>query len=620
MSGESLRIRDLLKPACIAIGAHPSNKEETVEQAVSLMQNSGVLRDVESYRESVWKREKEGTTGIGEGVAIPHGRSAGVTEPALAAMTIPAGVDYESLDGEPTHLLFLIAVPDQANEEHLKLLSHLSTLLMDETFRQDLQNARSVEEFLAIIDRKEGEKDEVETAESYDVVAVTACPTGIAHTYMAAEALSKAGKEMGIRVKVETNGQSGVENALTAEEIRQAKGIIIAADKQVSRGRFEGKPVIDAHVADGIHKPKELIERALRGEGKVQTAVEGEVLETSAEKVSFYKSMMNGVSNMLPFVIGGGILVAISFLLDDYSIDPSHFGSNTPIAALFNQIGGMALGFMLPVLAGFIAYSIADRPGFVAGFVGGALAKEGGAGFLGALAIGFIAGYWMRLLRALLRGLPKSLEGIKPVLLYPVLGVLGVGLIMQLLINPPFAQLNTWIQDTLTSMGTTSRILLGFVLGAMMSADMGGPINKAAYVFGTASLEAGASEIMAAVMAGGMIPPLAIALATGIYRRKFTADEKKSGLTNIIMGLSFITEGAIPFAAADPIRVLPTCMLGAGVAGALSMLFHCSIRAPHGGLWVISVIQNPLGYILALVAGTVVAGLLYGLVKKPAKA
>ena len=615
-----MKIHQLLAKDRIAIGKDFSNKKETLDYAVSLMEKGGILQNVEAYRNAVWKREEEGTTGIGEGVAIPHGRSEGVKEAALAAMTIPNGVDYESLDGEPTNLLFLIAVPEKANDEHIKLLSKLSTLLMDDSFRKELVQAKSEEEFLQIIARREEMEKKPENAVSkdgYDLLAVTACPTGIAHTYMAAEALQKAAEAKGLNIKVETNGQTGVDNLLQKEEIETAKGIILATDTKVATARFVGKPVVQARVADGIHKASELIDTVMEGKAPIyEEAKEDNRAEANSGKVSPYRSLMNGVSNMLPFVIGGGILIALSFLLDDYSIDPSKFGSNTPIAALFNKIGGLALGAMLPILSAFIAFSIADRPGFVVGFVGGALAKEGGSGFLGALVLGFIAGYLMLALKRVFSKLPKSLEGIKPVLLYPLLGVLFIGLIAELVINPPFSVLNNLITNGLQSMGATSKILLGFVLGGMMSADMGGPINKAAYVFGTASLAEGSSEIMAAVMAGGMVPPLAIALAMATFRSKFTAENRKAILTNIIMGLSFITEAAIPFAAADPLRVLVSCIAGSGVAGALSMILGCSLRAPHGGLWVIGVIANPFGYLLAIVVGTVVAGLILGLWKK----
>lgn len=543
-------------------------------------------------------------------------------------MVVKEGLDYDSLDGEDTKLFFMIGVPKDSADEHLKVLARLSTILMDESFREDLINASDREVFLDIIDKKEKEKfpDEYVQPSSaqekvgYELLAVTACPTGIAHTYMAAESLANKAKEMGISIKVETNGSSGVENEITEEDIKYAKGVIIAADKNVEMDRFDGLPMVQVKVADGIHKPKELIEKALgdapiyKATGEKKSGSKDIGNESMGRRI--YKHLMNGVSNMLPFVTGGGILIALAFLFDVYEIDPANFGSNTPLAATLNTIGGTAFSFMLPILAGFIAFSIADRPGLVAGFVGGALASTGGSGFLGALIAGFVAGGIVQLLKKVLSVLPKSFEGVKPVLLYPLLGTLLMGLVIIFVVNPTVSVINDGIFDGLNNMGSSSKVLLGLVLGGMMSVDMGGPVNKAAYVFGTASLAQGTSGVMAAVMAGGMVPPLAIALATVFFKHKFTKRERQQGLTNFIMGASFITEGAIPFAAADPVRVLPSCIVGSALAGGLSMLFDCTIRAPHGGLWVLGVISKPAFYVAAVAAGSILSMFLLGLIKK----
>jgi PTS system fructose-specific IIC component len=617
-----MKITDLLKASSIGLGQSAGSKNEIISRLAELMDKSGNLSDKNQYVEDVKKREESGTTGIGEGVAIPHAKSSGVKSPGLAAMTVPSGTDYDSLDGEPTNLFFMIAVPEASNDEHLTVLSRLSTMLMDDDFRQNLMKADSKDAFLQVIEDKEKEKfpDDFVAAKAdtdYDFVAVTGCPTGIAHTYMAAESLMNKAKEMGYTMKVETHGSTGVENALTQAEIDNAKAVIIACDVGVEKARFNGKKLVDTKVADGINKSQELIERAMKAP-TFYTSEKAEVQE--AERLSIgqqvYKHLMNGVSHMLPFVVGGGILIALAFLLDDYTIDPAKFGSNTPVAALFNQIGGAAFGFMLPILAGFIGMSIADRPGLTVGVVGGYLANTGGAGFLGALAAGFISGYLILLLRKITSPLPKSLDGIKPMLIFPVLGILGIGLIMLKVLNPPLAAVNTAMTDWLNNMGSTSKLVLGVILGGMMAVDMGGPVNKAAYVFGTASLASGSSMVMAAVMAGGMVPPLALALSMLIFKNKYTEKDRQTIPTNIVMGLSFITEGAIPFAAADPIRVIPSLMAGSAVAGFLSMLFNCSLRAPHGGLWVIGVIENPLGYLAAIVIGSIVGALALGVLKK----
>ncbi|MFM1524119.1 MULTISPECIES: PTS fructose transporter subunit IIABC [Helcococcus] len=622
-----MKIRELLQLRGISLGQSPATKNEMISKLADLMFETGSLLDKNQYIQDVLKREESGTTGIGEGVAIPHAKSKGVKNPQLAAMTVPTGTDYDSLDGDQTNLFFMIAVPENSSDEHLKVLSRLSTMLMDKSFRDDLLNAKTNEEFLSIIEKKEMEKFPEEfksvisnNEDSYDLLAITGCPTGIAHTYMSAESLINKAKEMGYTLKVETHGSTGVENQLTDEEIKNAKGIIISSDINIDKSRFNGKRLVVTKVSDGINKPGQLINNVLDENRPVYKAEK--TFETKVEDKNqsigqtIYKHLMNGVSHMLPFVVGGGILIAIAFLLDDYSIDPSKFGSNTPFAALFMQIGGAAFSFMLPVLAGFIAMSIADRPGLAVGFVGGYLANTGGAGFLGALAAGFIAGYLIVFLRKITNVLPKSMDGVKPMLIFPVLGILGIGAIMLYILNPPLASVNTAISNWLNNMGSTSKLVLGIILGGMMAIDMGGPINKAAYVFGTASLASGPSTVMAAVMAGGMVPPLAISLAMLLFKNKFTSKDRQTIPTNIIMGLSFITEGAIPFAAADPLRVLPASVIGSALAGLLSMLFDCSLRAPHGGVWVIGVVQNPLMYLVAIVSGAIVGAIILGMLKK----
>ncbi|MVX63430.1 PTS fructose transporter subunit IIC [Clostridium chromiireducens] len=638
-----MKIVDLLHKQGINLNFNPSTKEQCINELVDLMDKTGNLNNKEEYKKAILAREELSTTGIGDGIAIPHGKTSAVKKASLAAAICKTGVDYDSLDGQPAHLFFMIAVPDNNDNLHLEVLARLSTILMDESFRTSLINCFDKDEFLKLIDKKEMEKfpdevkEEVKTnSNGYKVLAVTACPTGIAHTYMAAESLENKGKDMGVSIKVETNGSGGAKNVLTKEEIANAECIIIAADKNVDMARFDGKRLIKTKVADGIHKASKLIEEATSGNAPIYHHTgntgdsDSEVADESVGR-KIYKHLMNGVSHMLPFVIGGGILIALAFLFDTFNpANPSGFGSGTPLAAVLMKIGGSAFGFMLPVLAGFIAMSIADRPGLAVGFVGGALASSGvtfanafnsklpavSSGFLGALLAGFVAGYVVLGLKKLFANLPNSLEGIKPVLLYPLLGIFLIGVII-LFINPAMGAINTGISSALSSMGGTSKILLGIVVGGMMSVDMGGPVNKAAYLFGTASLASGNFDIMAAVMAGGMVPPLVIALCTTFFRNKFTEKDRQAGLVNYVMGLSFISEGAIPFAAADPIRVLPSCIIGSAVAGALSMAFGCALRAPHGGIFVIAIVTNPLAYLAAIIAGSVVGAIILGILKKP---
>ncbi len=620
-----MKITDLLNKKSIAINPNVKSKNDAINKLVDLMNNSGNLTDKNEYKKAVLAREELSTTGIGDGIAIPHAKTKAVKNAGLAAMIVKDGVDYDSLDGNPAKIFFLIAAPDGENNLHLEVLARLSTMLMDEKFRKALENSKTQEEFIKLIDEFESKKVnkvKEESKDGYRILAVTACPTGIAHTYMAAESLEEKAKEMGISIKVETGGSGGAKNVLTTKEINEAECIIIAADKKVEMSRFNGKKVIQTKVADGIHKAEDLINKAISGNAPVynHSGSKSSDEEFSGEKESIgrqiYKHLMNGVSHMLPFVIGGGILIALAFLFDDYSIDPSNFGKNTAFAAFLKTVGDTAFGFMLPILAGYIAMSIGDRPALAVGFVGGMLANNGGSGFLGALLAGFIAGYLVVCLKKLFDKLPNSLEGLKPVLLYPLLGILLIGAIIIFIINPPVAALNTGITNVLNNMGESSRILLGAVLGGMMAFDMGGPLNKAAYVFGTASLANGQFEFMAAVMVGGMVPPLAIALCSTFFKKKFTQRERQSAVTNYVMGLSFITEGAIPFAAADPLRVIPSCVIGSATAGALSMVFGCALRAPHGGIFVLPVITNPLGYFIALLAGSILGMVVLAILKK----
>ena len=638
-----MTIRDLLAAESINLNGTPAGKTEALNQCIDLMAKSGKIADVEKYRKGVFAREEEGTTGIGMGIAIPHCKSDAVTKAGLAAMVVKDGVDFESLDGTPTKIIFLIAAPNTEDNVHLQVLSKLSVMLMDEQFTNSLINAGSVDEFLNIIDSAEKAKDEKEAAKEAKakepvevkkddvfIVAVTACPTGIAHTYMAAEAIEKKAKELGYQVKVETRGSGGAKNVLTDDEIANAAGVIVACDTNVPTDRFDGKKVIECQVSDGINKAEELIKRIASGDAPVfKASGKKEASHSSVggkESIGhqIYKHLMNGVSHMLPFVVGGGILIAIAFLIDGFSVDlnslpaeqRANFGTITQAAALFKGIGGTAFGFMLPILAGFIAMSIADRPGLAVGFVGGSIAANGTSGFLGALVAGFVAGYIVLLLKKVFSKLPESLDGMKPVLIYPLLGIFLVGVIMQFVVEPPIGALNTAINNGLNGLNGASAVVLGVLLGGMMSVDMGGPVNKAAYVFGKASIAAGNYNIMAAVMIGGMVPPLAIALATILIKNKFTAEERKAGPTNFIMGLSFITEGAIPFAASDPLHVLPACVVGSAVAGGLSMAFGCTLMAPHGGIFVVPTIGNPLMYLVALVIGSFIACGLLGLLKK----
>ena len=631
-----MRITDLLNEKAIILQGKAKTKAEAIDQLVELMMENGNIKDKEAYKKVVLKREEEGTTGIGEGIAIPHGKTDAVTKPGLAAMVIPEGVDFDSLDGSPAKLLFLIAAPDTKDNVHLDVLSRLSTLLMDTEFRKVLLNAKTPEEFLMCIDRAESVKlsENKNLNNSYEILAITACPTGIAHTYMAAEALEKMGEKLGHKVKVETHGSSGVKNKFTKEEIQNAKGIIIASDTKIDLSRFDGKKLIKAKVADGINKPKELIENVLSPNAKTYHSDKKNTAEENDEEKEkigkkIYKHLMNGVTHMLPFVVGGGILIAIAFLLDDYSIDPSNFGMNTPIAAFFKTIGNAAFNVMLYILAGYIAMSIADRPGLAVGFVGGILAVQGttfesltngditlvSSGFLGALIAGFVGGYIVLGLKKLCSYLPDSIEGIKTILLYPVFGILLMGTFM-LLINPYVAAINTAINDYLSSMSNANKIILGAILGGMMAVDLGGPINKAAYTFGTGMLASGQYEIMAAVMAGGMVPPLAIALLATIFPRKIPKKDKQAAYVNYIMGLSFISEGAIPFASADPLRTIPAFVIGSAVTGALSMWFSCTLMAPHGGIFVIATIGHPVKYLLAIAIGAIISMLIMAKLKK----
>ena len=636
-----MRITDLLDKRSISLDGAPKNKQEALDMAIELMKGSDKINDQEAYRKQVYKREEEGTTGIGMGIAIPHGKCNAVDRPGLAAMVIKDGVDFDSLDGEPVHLLFLIAAPDTEDNIHLEVLSKLSMMLMDDNFTQSLKNASSVDEFMEIINKADEERSDLseqfggsEEAPAEEkqvkILAVTGCPTGIAHTYMAAEGIEKAAKARDCFVKVETRGSGGAKNVLTAQEIADADGIIVAADTQVPMDRFNGRKVIVCQVSDGISKADELVDRVIRGDVPVYHSEHAAEQQASSGKASggighqIYTQLMNGVSHMLPFVVGGGILIALAFLIDGLCVDMNalapadraNFGTITPVAAMLKNIGGIAFGFMLPVLAGFIAMAIGDRPALAVGFVGGMMAANGSSGFLGALVAGFAAGYIIKGLICICEKLPEALEKIAPVLLYPLFGILIIGLLMNFVIEPVMGAINGAMNSGLMSMSGSNKVILGMILGGMMAIDMGGPFNKAAYVFGTAAIAAGNYDIMAAVMIGGMVPPCAIALATLLFKDKFTKEERNAGPTNFIMGLAFITEGAIPFAAADPIHVLPACIIGSAAAGALSMAFQCTLMAPHGGIFVFPVVGNPLMYLLALVVGTVVSAILLGVLKK----
>ena len=635
-----MRIKDLLKEQSIELNVNTgiSTKENVIDKLVNLMDKSGNISNIEEYKKGVLEREKHSSTGIGGGIAIPHAKNKAVKDASLSAMVIPNGVDYDAIDGEPSKLFFMIAAPENGANVHLQVLARLSTILMDEDFKNKLISAKSKKEFLNIIDAKETEKFPGESTDKvskvtngYRVLAVTACPTGIAHTFMAAENLEQKGKQLGIPLKAETNGADGAKNVLTKEEIALAECIIIAADKNVDMARFDGKRVISTKVSDGIHKGEELINRAVSGTVPVyhHNGAKGSTDESEQESVghSIYKHLMNGVSHMLPFVIGGGILIALAFLLDNYEINPANFGKNTPVAGYLKTIGEQSFGMMLPVLAGYIGMSIADRPGLAVGFIGGIVAKMGctfanpaggniNSGFLGALLAGFIGGYLVLALKKLFSKLPSALDGIKPILIYPVLGILSVSIVTTI-INPFMGGINAALTNTLNGMGGSSKILLGIVVAGMQSTDMGGPINKASYVFATSQLAEGNFGVMAAVMAGGMIPPLAIALCTTFFKNRFTKKERQSGMVNYVLGLSFISEGAIPFAAQDPLRVIPSCIAGSAVAGGLSMFFNCTLRAPHGGIFVVPLIGNPLGFVVALVAGATVGCIILAILKKP---
>lgn len=638
-----MRITDLLDKQSISLSGTPKNKSEALDQIVELMVKSGKINDKEAYRRQVYAREEESTTGIGEGIAIPHGKCDAVDRPGLAAMVVKDGVDFDALDGEPVSLIFLIAAPNTKDNVHLDVLSKLSVLMMDEDFSESLRNAKSVDEFLSIIDQADEEKKSIDErlsdtgiagASDVKILAVTSCPTGIAHTYMAAEGIEKAAKERDCSVKIETRGSGGAKNVLTAKEIAEADCIIVAADAQVPMDRFDGKKVIECQVSDGISKAGELLDRAIAGDAPVYHAKSASKPAAQGKKSSggighqIYTHLMNGVSHMLPFVVGGGILIAIAFLIDGICVDMDaldvaervNFGTITPLAAWFKNLGGIAFGFMLPVLAGFIAMAIGDRPALALGFVGGMIAANGKSGFLGALVAGFLAGYVILLLRKVCENLPEFLEKIAPVLIYPLAGILLTGLAMAFVVEPIMGGINTALNTGLTNMGGASKIVLGILLGGMMAVDMGGPFNKAAYVFGTAAIAAGNYDIMAAVMIGGMTPPCAIALATVLFKKKFTKEERESGPANFIMGLAFITEGAIPYAASDPLRVLPACVAGSGIAGALSMAFGCTLMAPHGGIFVFPVVGNAVMYLVALIAGTLVSTALLGILKKNVEA
>ena len=633
-----MRITDLLDRRSVSLTAAPKGKSEALDMAVDLMVKSEKISDREAYRKQVYLREEESTTGIGDGIAIPHGKCDAVKKPGLAAIVIKNGVEFEALDDEPVTLLFLIAAPNTEDNIHLDVLSKLSVMLMDEEFTESLRNASSVDEFMDIIDKADSEKKDIDerladtgSAEGTQakILAVTSCPTGIAHTYMAAEGIEKAAKAKNCFVKIETRGSGGAKNVLTDSEIAEADCIIVAADAQVPMDRFDGKKVIECQVSDGISKADQLIERALNGDAPIYHASAASSSSAAAKSGGsaghkIYTQLMNGVSHMLPLVVGGGILIAIAFLIDGLSIDlnslptdqRANFGTITPAAALLKGIGGTAFGFMLPILAGFIAMAIGDRPALALGLVGGMMAASGKSGFLGALLAGFAAGYLILALRKVCEKLPEALEKIAPVLIYPVVGILLMGLLMTFIVEPIMGGINTGLNNALTGMGSSSKVVLGIVLGGMMAIDMGGPFNKAAYVFGTAAIAAGNYDIMAAVMIGGMTPPCAIALATLLFKDKFTKEEREAGPTNFIMGLAFITEGAIPFAASDPLHVLPSCIIGSAVAGAMSMAFNCTLMAPHGGIFVFPVVGNAVMYLAALVVGTVVSAVLLGILKK----
>ena len=632
-----MRLIELFSREATELNVKAKVKEEIIDKLVDLQATHGNITDKAAYMQAIFDREAEFSTCVGNGIVVPHARTGVVTAPSLAVARLAEPIQYNEEDDEKSDLFFMIAAPMNGSL-HVDVLARLMTLLAEDTLVDKLRAAKTEEEFLDLLDKAEQVNfgsdsftEEPVAKGGFRILAVTACPTGIAHTYMAAENLAKAGTALGVPIKVETNGSGGAKNVLTAEEIANCDGIVIAADKNVEMARFDGKPVVITRVADGIHKPEELIRRVLDGQAPVYRDTGGGAKEAGASQSAgsaFYKHLMNGVSHMLPFVVGGGIMIALAFLLDDYSINPAGFGSNTPLAAFFNTVGGAAFGFMLPVLAGFIAMSIADRPGLAVGFTGGALAVSGvsfasiwngappvSGGFLAALLAGFAAGYIVKFLKKITEKFPRSLDGIRPILIYPLGGILIIGVVM-CAINPLMGAINTGLSNMLNAMGSTSKVLLGLVLGGMMSIDMGGPVNKAAYVFGTAALSNGNYDIMAAVMVGGMVPPLVIALSTTFFPKKWTKEERNNGFVNYIMGLCFISEGAIPYAAADPGRVLPSCIIGSAIAGALSMIFGCTLMAPHGGIFVFPTVGKPLMYIVALLVGSVVGALVLTALKK----
>lgn len=634
-----MRITELFNVRAIALDAAAENQAQIIDRLVELQTQHGNITDKAAYKAAIYAREAEASTYVDNGITVPHAKAACVTRPSLAALRLRTPVQYNAEDEEKSDLFFMIAAPENGSL-HVDMLARMMQMLMHEDFVAALRAAQTPEEFLALIDKQEDAQfgaesftDQVIPAQGYRVLAVTACPTGIAHTYMAAEALAQAGQRLGLPCKVETNGSGGAKNILTADEIAACDGIIVAADKNVETARFDGKPVLFTRVDDGIHKPDELIQRITSGEVPVFHAKGGAPAAADAGKDTiahtFYKHLMNGVSHMLPFIVGGGIMIALAFLLDDYAIDPSNFGMNTPLAAFFKTVGNAAFGYMLPILAGFIAMSIADRPGLAVGFAGGVLAMNGtnfaglaqgsttgvSGGFLAALLAGFAAGYLVLFLERITEKLPQSVDGIRPMLIYPLGGILTIGIVM-CGVNPLMGMINTAMSNWLTAMGGTSKVLLGAIVAGMMSIDMGGPFNKAAYVFGTAALASGSYDVMAAVMVGGMVPPIAIGLSTTFFPKKWTAEERRNGIVNYVMGLCFISEGAIPYAATDPLRVLPSCIIGSAVSGALSMLFGCALRAPHGGIFVFPVVDHAVLYVVALAVGSVVGGLILSLLKK----
>ncbi|MCM3797301.1 fructose-specific PTS transporter subunit EIIC [Caldibacillus thermoamylovorans] len=619
-----MKVTELLRKDIMLMDLQSTTKNEVIDEMIASLEKHHVINNADQFKEAILKREEQATTGLGNGIAMPHAKTAAVNEATVLFAKSNKGVDYESLDGEPTYLFFMIAVPDGAYDTHLQALAALSRSLLDEKFIEGLKSAKTPDEVVNIFQKREEESEEKEanvqadTSEKPFIVAVTACPTGIAHTYMAEEALKKKAAEMNVDIRVETNGSEGVKNRLTDDEIRRAKGVIVAADKKVEMSRFNGKPLLERPVSEGINKPEELISKIIKGDAPTFHAENDDRQKEEPSNTSvwgkIYKDLMNGVSHMLPFVVGGGILMAISFLFE------STLGDDSVTFKFLNTIGGNAFNFLIPILAGYIAMSIGDRPGLMPGMVGGLMAVNSNAGFLGGLAAGFLAGYIVVFLKKLFRGMPRSLEGLKPILLYPILSLFIVGTLMYFIIGPIFSSINTAVVDFLSDMGTANAVLLGALLGGMMSIDMGGPFNKAAYTFSIGVFtDTGDGSFMAAVMAGGMIPPLAIALATTFFKNKFTDEERRSGLSNYLLGISFITEGAIPFAASDPLRIIGSSIVGSAIAGGLTQLWNTAIPAPHGGIFVIALAERPFMFLIALLIGTVIAGLLIGFWRKPVK-